>query len=81
MDKYRVRKGFRGTCVLQYLKNYVTTYEWLDVRYDKAPRALVSEFDVQDKIKKLEVEVAELNVENDQLRIKIDELKNKLGEQ
>jgi hypothetical protein len=63
MEKYRVRRDLFGNCILQSL--YVPALKtgnsrWKDVKYSEAPRALVSEFDVHDKIKNLEIEVAEL---------------------
>lgn len=62
MNKYRVRKGLFETCILQYLEKHpeLSLMRWVDVTYQTAPRALVSEFDVYDKIKKLEIENAEL---------------------
>jgi predicted ATP-grasp superfamily ATP-dependent carboligase len=76
MIKYRVRETLTGKCILQYLKEYQAskTVEWLDVRYDQSPRALVSEFDVIDKNKSLEIDNAELHVEIEMLREQIKKL-------
>lgn len=60
MEKYRILSGLFGKSVLQVDAGN----QWKDVKYSIAPRALVSEFDVHDKIKTFEIEVAELSVEN-----------------
>lgn len=52
---YRVRRGWFGKCVLQELRDtpsyigdvvdvHIRDIYWEDVSYDKAPRALVSQF-------------------------------------
>lgn len=63
-NKYRVRKGLFDRSVLQVLVKYLDdtslstyTYQWVDVSYDQAPRALVSEMDVIDKMTRLEIEL------------------------
>ena len=62
MENFRVRKGLFGTCVLQRLSTWPEIpghdagYEWVDVKYSEAPRALVSEMDSLEKIRDLEIE-------------------------
>jgi hypothetical protein len=45
VHKYRVRKGFGNTSVLQRLITYEngTRIGWADVDYNQAPRALITE--------------------------------------
>jgi hypothetical protein len=63
MEKYRVRRGLWGKCVLQYFETFPSSLpnapdpQWVDVGYKQAPRALVSEFDVINKIRDLEIDV------------------------
>lgn len=77
MIKYRVRKGLFGKSVLQYLKTYpaIDEFEWIDVSYNESPRALVSEIDVYDKNKNLEIENAELHTEIEILRDQIKKIR------
>ena len=43
--KYRVRRGFFGGAILQALVKDIHSreYEWVDVKFNSAPRALRSE--------------------------------------
>lgn len=44
--RYRVRRSLFGSCILQRLVMYGSgEIKWVDVDYDQAPRALITEID------------------------------------